>query len=195
MLFCPGIPGAGKTTLTSAVIDHLSETFCSRPDVGIAYFYFDERSRDRREVDDLVRSVLSQLASARPTLPRCVEALYAQGGRPPLAEVSAALRPVALEYSKVFVVVDALDQCASFETLLEQLFDLHFTVGVSVFATSRPVPYIVRRFAGFPSLEIQARTDDIEQYIRGRMGPMFAEWRKDISDELVAKISSAANGR
>ncbi|KAF5506983.1 hypothetical protein CGCA056_v013023 [Colletotrichum aenigma] len=36
-LFCPGIPGAGKTMLSSIVIDHLQDRFGQDPAVGIAY--------------------------------------------------------------------------------------------------------------------------------------------------------------
>jgi hypothetical protein len=35
----------------------------------------------------------------------------AKGGRPSLDRMSAALRSLAAEYSRVFVVVDALDEC------------------------------------------------------------------------------------
>jgi hypothetical protein len=39
-LFCPGIPGGGKTILTSVVIDNLQRKFRKRKDVAsIAYLY------------------------------------------------------------------------------------------------------------------------------------------------------------
>ena len=37
-LYCPGIPGAGKTVLASVIIDHLEKTF-ENNNVGIAYVY------------------------------------------------------------------------------------------------------------------------------------------------------------
>src|SRR5687767_7546809 len=36
-LFCPGIPGAGKTILTAVVVKHVIDKFRQDPDIGIAY--------------------------------------------------------------------------------------------------------------------------------------------------------------
>ncbi|KAK0609915.1 hypothetical protein B0T17DRAFT_545521 [Bombardia bombarda] len=38
-LFCPGIPGAGKTMLTANVIDFLQTKFSNQDDVRIAFLY------------------------------------------------------------------------------------------------------------------------------------------------------------
>lgn len=38
-LFCPGIPGAGKTILTSIVVEQLCTKFENDATVGIAYLY------------------------------------------------------------------------------------------------------------------------------------------------------------
>jgi Cdc6-like AAA superfamily ATPase len=42
-LYCPGIPGAGKTMLISIVIDHLLNTIQDES-IGIAYIYCNYRS-------------------------------------------------------------------------------------------------------------------------------------------------------
>jgi hypothetical protein len=39
-LFCPGILGAGKTIITSIVIDHLWTEFQNDTKIGIAYLYY-----------------------------------------------------------------------------------------------------------------------------------------------------------
>jgi AAA+ superfamily predicted ATPase len=38
-LFCPGIPGAGKTMMTSIVVEHLRAKFGNDANTGIAYLY------------------------------------------------------------------------------------------------------------------------------------------------------------
>ena len=38
-LFCPGIPGAGKTMITSIVVDNLYTRFENDGSIGIAYIY------------------------------------------------------------------------------------------------------------------------------------------------------------
>ncbi|OOG00107.1 hypothetical protein ASPCADRAFT_204006, partial [Aspergillus carbonarius ITEM 5010] len=50
ILFCPGIPGAGKTFLTSIVVDHLEHTFGPDPKVGIAYLYCNFRQQHEQKI-------------------------------------------------------------------------------------------------------------------------------------------------
>lgn len=60
-LFCPGIPGAGKTMLTSIVVDHLWKMFQDDTTVGIAYLYCNFRQRHEQAPEDLLAGVLKQL--------------------------------------------------------------------------------------------------------------------------------------
>ena len=200
VLFCPGIPGAGKTILSATVIDHLHTHFRNDPDVGMAYLYCNFQRRSTQGADDLVVNLLKQLASGRPDLPHVVKALHNEGGRPSLDKVSTALRAVVAEYSKVFVVVDALDECASAEghreRLLARLLDLHSTAGVSVFTTSRSIPDIVKVLGGFPLLEIRATREDVGRYLQGHIGELmaFVARSADLQETIVSAISNAADG-
>ncbi len=200
MLYCPGIPGAGKTILSATVIDHLHEQFLSNPDVGVAYLYCNFRRHDTQKAEDLVRNVLKQLASARPALPDSVKTLYSEGRSPSLDRISTALQSVVAEYSKVYVVVDALDECTPSEDcrgrFLARLFDLHSAAGVSIFVTSRLIPDIMEKFEGFASLDIRASKVDVGWYLQGHMSELmpFVASRKDMQDNIVTAISDAADG-
>jgi hypothetical protein len=61
-LFCPGIPGAGKTILTSIIVDDLITRFQNDPTVNIVYIYCNFRRKDEQKIDDLLASLLKQLA-------------------------------------------------------------------------------------------------------------------------------------
>lgn len=61
-LWCPGIPGAGKTVLASVIIDHLEETFAG-DNVGIAFAYCSYNDQDQK-VTNLIASLLQQLVSS-----------------------------------------------------------------------------------------------------------------------------------
>lgn len=76
MLFCPGIPGAGKTILTSIVVDHLYTKFQKDTDIGIAYLYCNFRRQDEQKAKELLASLLKQLAQGLPSLPESVKSLY-----------------------------------------------------------------------------------------------------------------------
>src|SRR5882762_6047914 len=61
-LLCPGIPGAGKTILTSIVVEELTSRFSTRPGVGIAYLYCNFRQKHEQTAQDLLTSLLKQLS-------------------------------------------------------------------------------------------------------------------------------------
>ncbi|KAK2470324.1 hypothetical protein H9L39_17941, partial [Fusarium oxysporum f. sp. albedinis] len=53
-LFCPGIPGAGKTILTSIVVDFLDSKCGNDAEIGITYIYCSSGRQHEQKVDDLV---------------------------------------------------------------------------------------------------------------------------------------------
>src|SRR5262245_27913083 len=61
-LFCPGIPGAGKTIITAIVVDHLLQRYQDEPTVGVAYIYFNFQRNDEQKLDDLLAALLKQLS-------------------------------------------------------------------------------------------------------------------------------------
>jgi hypothetical protein len=115
-LFCPGIPGAGKTILTAIVIDHLSTRFQNDADIGIAYVYFNYKQNvDKQNVDNLLSSLLKQLSQEQPSLLDNVKALYNQHRikqmQLSIDELLRALQHIAAMYLRVFIIVDALNEC------------------------------------------------------------------------------------
>jgi hypothetical protein len=143
-LFCPGIPGAGKTILTAATINDLTTRFHGNPDIGIAYIYCNFRQKDKQKAQDLLASLLKQL-SHRSSLPDSVKSLYDKHRdkrtRPSIDEVSRALQSVAAIYSRVFIIVDALDECQASDgcraRFLTEIFSLQTKTGANLFTTSR----------------------------------------------------------
>jgi hypothetical protein len=114
-LFCPGIPGAGKTILTSIVVDYLYTMFQKDPNIGIAYLFCNFRRKDEQNINDLLASLLKQLAKGQPSLLGTVKDIYdqhkAKQTRPSLEEISRSLQAVAVLYSRVYIIIDALDEC------------------------------------------------------------------------------------
>jgi Cdc6-like AAA superfamily ATPase len=200
-LFCPGIPGTGKTILTSLVIDTLCNRFRDGT-IGIAYIYCNFRRQDDQKANDLLASLLKQLAQARPSLSDAVKSLYDKHNnkqsRPSFPEISQVLQDVATSYSQVFIVVDALDEChaAGRRDFLSAVFELQDKCGANIFATSRFIPEVTDKFKGHASLEICASTEDIERYLDGQMGQLSASdgWSPQVRDEIKVGISDAVDG-
>ncbi|KAK4653514.1 hypothetical protein QC762_0084380 [Podospora pseudocomata] len=203
-LFCPGIPGAGKTILTSVVVDHLGSKFHNDPKIGIAYIYFNFQRQDKQKIDDLLASVLKQIAESQPSVPGSVKDLFdkhkAKRTRPLLDETLRVLQSVAATCSRVFIVVDALDECQTSEScrkrFLSELFNLQKMHGINIFATSRSVTEIVDRFKTSISLEIRASTADVALYLEGHISqlPSFVQQDRRLREEITAGISEAVDG-
>ncbi|KAK3352642.1 hypothetical protein B0T25DRAFT_189655 [Lasiosphaeria hispida] len=202
-LFCPGIPGSGKTFLTSIVIDKLTADFRDDSSISIAYVYCNFRRKHEQKAEYLLASVLKQLAQHKPSLPETVKSLHDKHKdkqtRPSFDEISIALQSVASLYSRVFVVIDALDEsprdCRS--RFMSQIFSLQGKCGANIFATSRFIPDITTIFDQSVSMEIRASDDDIRRYLEGHIAevvPSFVKKNEELQKHIITKISSAVSG-
>ncbi|KAF2798744.1 ankyrin, partial [Melanomma pulvis-pyrius CBS 109.77] len=176
-LLCTGIPGAGKTILTAIVVNHLKNQYAGDLTIGIAYIYCNYRRQDEQEAEDLLLSLLKQFVQEQQHLPECVKDLYGRHNpkrtRPSLGEIEEALLSVATCLSRVFIVVDALDECNASDNgrnqFLSTVLDLQSKTGANIFTTSRINKDITKRFENALSLQIRAKEEDVECYLDGQM--------------------------
>lgn len=75
-LFCPDIPGAGKTMITSIMINNLQQRFQGDKKVGIAYVYCNYRRQTEQTIPHFMASLLKQLVQQQPNLPESVSTFY-----------------------------------------------------------------------------------------------------------------------
>ena len=144
-LFCPGIPGAGKTMITSIVVDNLCSKFGNDGSIGIAYLYCNFRQQQDQKPVDLLASLLGQLVQGQPSVSNSMESLYerhkTKRTRPSFEEISRVLQSILASYSRAFIVIDALDECGisdgGCKKLLSEIFNLQAKTRTSLFATSR----------------------------------------------------------
>jgi hypothetical protein len=198
-LFCPGIPGAGKTILTSVVIHDLTIRFSEDPSVGIAYIYFNFQRQDEHNVNDLLISLLKQLAESQSSLPKSIKDLYdrhkTKRTRPSHEEISSTLRSVVAKYSRVFIVVDALDECQASNSCRTRFLSEIFSLQANLFATSRINGEIAKIFSKATSLEIRARDDDVRIYLDERMQLQQSDILDDATRDMIKrKVVGATDG-
>ncbi|KAG8671003.1 hypothetical protein FPOAC1_004240 [Fusarium poae] len=204
-LFCPGIPGAGKTILTSVVIDNLVQRFYKDSDVGIAYIYCNYRRQDDQRIDKILASILKQLTERQPSLATVVQDLYDQHKShrtwPFVDELSEALRSLVKEYGRVYIIVDALDECGTSggarSKLLKQLMDLKENSDVNLFMTSRDMPDIEEKLQGdIITLKIRASEEDVGCFLDSRLNSLseLVKKNKDLRDNIRAKVIEAVDG-
>ncbi|RYP07260.1 hypothetical protein DL765_009212 [Monosporascus sp. GIB2] len=173
-LFCPGIPGAGKTMVAAIAIDHLLKTV-RNSSVGVAYVYCNYKAQEEQDTTSLLAAILKQLVQARPSTVEPVERLYEQhadrGTMPSLNEVFGALRDVLPHYPTVYIVTDALDECRDSDArrqFLAKLRELQAVQDIRLMATSRSIPEIMDEFREALSLEVQASNEDVKRFVAGQ---------------------------
>jgi hypothetical protein len=203
-LLCLGIPGAGKTILTSVVVEILYTRFQDDLSVGIAYIYCNFQRQDEQKAEDLLASLLRQLTQGLPSLPDTVKFLYdrhyAKRTRPSFDEISRSLQSVAALYSRVFIIVDALDECRASDGcragFLTEVFNLRAKCRANLFATSRFIPEIMEKFDGSISLEIRASVEDVRRYVHSRIShlPSFVGRNPKLQEDIETEIVNAADG-
>jgi len=101
-------------------------------------------------------------------------------------------------FSKVFVVVDALDECSD-STREELLPALRSLAGTNLLVTSRDIASIARDFQEDKQLNIRAREEDIRNYIEGRIPRLrFLKIHVDkdaaLKEDIVKAIVESADG-
>jgi hypothetical protein len=203
-LFCPGIPGAGKTILTAIIVDDLTTRFYDDPTIGIAYIYCNFRRQQEQKPADLLISLLKQLVQEQSPMHESVKSLYKRHydkrTRPSVGEISEALQSVTVDYSKCFIIIDALDECqvsdGGRQQFLSAIFNLQAKTGASLFAISRFIPDIEIEFEGTASLEIRASDEDVRRYLNSHISrlPSFVSRSVDLQDEIQTEIIKAVDG-
>ncbi|KAJ0378089.1 hypothetical protein COL26b_003749 [Colletotrichum chrysophilum] len=203
-LFCPGMPGAGKTMLSSIVIEHLQDRFDQDSTIGIAYIFCNFRRHEEQKPRELLSSILKQLYWYMPAGLNEIEKAYEkhQYGSSPMStdEIMEWLRSVTSYLTKIYVLVDALDECRGDggyrDTFLTMILGLHETANVNIFATSRYIPEIESYFDDAQSIEIRASDGDVMKFLNGHMYklPKAVTKNKELQGEIKHKIVQAVQG-
>ncbi|PYI07298.1 nucleoside phosphorylase [Aspergillus sclerotiicarbonarius CBS 121057] len=177
-LFCPGIPGAGKTCISALVVEHLKMKAQENPGIQACCIFCSYQPSHQQSNVDLSLSLLRQLAVKGSKLLANIENMHKRHSqsrtRPTVAEIESELLRTARSYEMIYIVIDALDEYyisapGELHSLLTQLFNLQKDAPVNIFATSRFNSEISARFDGCMTKEIKAQPDDIEKYINRKL--------------------------
>jgi NACHT domain len=177
-LFCPGIPGSGKTMIASIAVNHLETSF---PDdkTGKAFLYCVYKRQDDQKVDNQLASLLGQLATKRSMVPESIHKLYdkhRKGEKPRLSqnEIREELCSITKTYSQTFIIIDALDECKTDRIrneLLSEIYKLQEGSDTRLMVTFRP-SIVPKRPSSVTEQEIRAHDEDIEEYLSDRMADL-----------------------
>ena len=170
---------------------------------GKAFLYCIYKRQDNQKVDDLLASLLGQLAVWQWMVPESIRELYdkhRRGEKPRLSrnEILEALSSITKSYSRTFIIIDALDECKTNRIrneLLSEVYKLQEGSDTRLMVTFRPSivlnpPSSVRR------LEIRANKEDVEAYLSGQMSelPSVVQDNNELQCKIKTRILSLVDG-
>ncbi|KAJ7266808.1 ankyrin repeat domain-containing protein [Mycena rebaudengoi] len=196
------VSGAGKTVLSSTIVDYLRDKYPSN--VGIACAYLNHKEKVLQSPENILAGLWRQLIFGRPILSGSpAHTLYhkhhEKGTRPSVDEMHTLLSSEVAGYSKVYFVIDALDEYPEHQRhiLLKHLAEL--MPKVNLLLTSRPHITPEMFFPNTSALKIRATEEDICRYLDAQIQNSFrlskyVQSRPELRQEIENKIIGNVDG-
>ncbi|KAL9581528.1 MAG: hypothetical protein Q9212_003845 [Teloschistes hypoglaucus] len=197
-----GIPGAGKTILSTNVIQDL--LFECRKDAckGLAYFYFTFNDSKKQSCECMLRSLVQQLSSQSTDSMKLVENLYRSCGEGSSQAMDSSilqtLEAMMTCFSTVSIVLDALDESASRPRLLSKIQEIcSWRSGhLRLLVVSRTEGDLLQGLQplmpqdGIVEIQCDLVNEDMCTYIRQRLSQdhHLKKWQKSL--KITEKIES-----
>jgi len=201
-LFCPGVPGAGKTIMAALVINHLLRSQ-QLPNEPITFIYCNYKRQSEQSAKHMLASLFRQIIDIQPGIPKLVQDFYTfhttKRTTPSTDEIRQILEAVSRDLHRLTIVVDALDECETRarKDFLSAVHTLRGQCQIRLLATSRFLPAIESHsaFLGKPKLEVRASDKDLEAYIRLRADEVNQlKSKHELLENLVTSTVVAAGG-
>jgi recombinational DNA repair protein (RecF pathway) len=196
--------------LSSTIIEHLQQHTDDGTRRVTVYFYFDFKDVQKQDPELMLRSLLSQLLQHAGMIPQDLEALFSansDGQQPPLLHALLEIVPQLMrQFTHVYIVLDALDEC----TQRPELMDMLETVAgwrleiVHLLMTSRKerdIEMSLKSYIGKDDtvcLQRDVVDEDISRYVRQRLQDDngLVKWNKnaDIRQEIETALTQGAHG-
>lgn len=201
-LWCPGIPGAGKTYLASIIVDYLERQTSSEGQDAVLCLFCNFNEQANQTAYNFMGALLKQLAQAGRTLSSGSRSIYDTRGRdrsPDFGQLAHAFRMELKRFSKTFIVIDALDEVSESADIRTILITELQSCPVNLLVTSRHDPTIKKQFSETQLVEICATDEDIRSYISERIGQenrLSRQIRRfpSLKDDIPARIVGSAKG-
>jgi Cdc6-like AAA superfamily ATPase len=207
-LWLHGIPGCGKTVLSSTIIEHLHNS--TTPAQVLLYFYFDFNDTNKQTLENMLRSLMYQLYLKQPNARGPVNRLWhsTRAGNQQLSKNS--LRDVLLvmlsKVTEVSIVLDALDESSTRNDVLTWMRDVLEVKSCTcrTLVTARREEDIESALQCWirPEDSISIQQDDVKEDIRSyvihrvRNSEELKRWHKvpEVQDEIETELVNRADG-
>jgi cell wall assembly regulator SMI1 len=199
-ILCSGMPGVGKTMITSFVVSNALERYENDTQTGLAYIYC-QFSRHREQTPQcLMSATLRQLLEQHDTMPDEVRSLYmTRKGEDDLTfdEILNLLDFVLSLFKKSILVIDALDELrsAACKGVVSQMLAFQKKFNVNVYATSRYMKEIAEETPNATQVDIRTREEDLRRSLDVTLKHGFLlSKRPDLQQRALSAILQATDG-
>ncbi|KAI3530432.1 pfs domain-containing protein [Colletotrichum filicis] len=202
-LWLSGMPGAGKTVMSSTIVTTLlneEQTTAS----AVVYSYFDFAEKSQQEAQSFLRACLDQLAAKSSEACDLLVGLRTrcsrnQGHHPLPDELLGATVAAMGCFPEVFFIVDALDECSERKLLLNLLRKLDAVPNLHLVLLSRREEDIKDALSAWTQelpLEGKKLDEDIAAYIQQRISTsqQMREWTDEDRTKVEARLKEKARG-
>lgn len=187
----------------SLVINHLERKFIDDEAIGIAFIYCNYK--ENLPVENLLGSLLQQLFHRRSDISSDLRSLYdghhRKGTRPTVNELSKLFQTEVRSFSRIFIIVDALDECSEANNTRHKLLvELAKLPDARILIASRPhIKDVPEYFETYVTMDIRASDHDIRKYVLERISTQsrinrFVQRDDTLKDEISNAIVHTANG-
>ncbi|KAL2060018.1 hypothetical protein VTL71DRAFT_9840 [Oculimacula yallundae] len=210
LLWCHGKPGAGKSVLSSLILDHVSTFELNDPETCVIFAYYSYQFPERHSLVKLLESFIRQLASKLDTLPSETLQFFRKydrnARRPYVDDLLAQFSALLLRFpSRAIVIIDGLDECEpeSRQDVFKFVARLvaKQSTPVKVFVTSRKEQDIQDALEGCPIIEVNSNlvNEDIQTFLRFEIDRRIEEKllklrNAALKEEILKALSSKASG-
>ncbi|KAF7672905.1 hypothetical protein GT037_008856 [Alternaria burnsii] len=207
-LWLSGIPGAGKTILSSLIIQQCLKQ--ATDDRAVAFFYCDYKNTMSQDVVQILSSLASQLARQHES---CFQLLKDYDNKlrpqhqlrrsPEVDELTDLLRKMSDHFEDVRLIVDGLDECneqaGAVASTLRSLGDGHAVISMCFLSRDELDIRTELEAPMFEHIEIAAHTEDVEHYVRSEIEERLKKKKlrlksRELKDEIVHQLVTRAQG-
>jgi hypothetical protein len=203
-LWVYGIPGAGKTTLSTLAIQETQ--MLATESHRVVFFYCSHRDKEA-QLTSLLSCLVGQLAHQSET---CMQVLMrdhrlgakssVRAGPHEKEDLLRVLDSMTNAFDQVSVIVDGIDEWAESASIAEALAALASNVPqIRMLLFSRDEPQIRGKLKGFHSLSVSAASEDLRLYVSAEIEKRTGldRWREgdpSVTREISSKLISRAEG-
>lgn len=193
---------------SSAITDHVTKQCSSDESVATVYYFFNFSNAREHSLISLLCSIISQLANRTAEIPRSLVNFYYHKNQKYLASHHPAsilmelVQEIITEFSQVYIILDALDECNNCDEILRFLdVTLDWKSGkLHWLVSSRPQrdieEHMVNRSTAQLSLRGSHLDGDIHLFILDRLqnDPKLKRLSKEVKVEVERTLIERAQG-